>query len=210
MLSLIDPTRLRRVLCIGAHSDDVEIGCGATVLRLLRVVPNLKVTWCVLCGGGVRGDEARASAERAGVEVVTHAFRDAHLPASWADVKKAVSDLRGLEPDLVFAHRHGDAHQDHRLVAELVDQTFRDHVVLGYEIPKFDGDLASQGQPNVFAQASRDDLEAKCRLLDAFASQRDKHWFDDETFRGLARIRGLECASPTGYAEAFYCRKLTF
>lgn len=212
MLNLTDISKLERVLCIGAHSDDIEIGCGATMFRLMRDLPTLEVTWCVLCGDGVRGDEAREAAhkvlgDRASCRVIVHTFRDAHLPGDWLNVKQAVGDLRASEPDLVFAHRHGDNHQDHRLVAELVDQSFRNHVVYGYEIPKYDGDL---GRPNVFASATRDDLQAKCRLLDTFTSQGDKHWFDDEAFTGLARIRGLECASPTGYAEGFYCRKAMF
>ncbi len=210
MINLVDISRIRRVLVIGAHSDDAEIGCGATLLRLLRDVPGMAVRLDVLCGRDVRGDEARASAGRLfaghdGCEIVTHDFRDAHLPATWAEVKSAVAATRDFRPDVVFTHRPDDLHQDHRLLGEVVGQTFRDHLVLQFEIPKFDGDL---GQPNVFAPASADDVEAKCRLLDAFSSQRDKHWFDDDTFRGLMRIRGLECASPTGYAEAFHCRKV--
>jgi LmbE family N-acetylglucosaminyl deacetylase len=209
MKRLFDTSRLSRILCIGAHSDDIEIGCGATMLRLLRENPRLEVTWVVFCGSAERGDEAKAAANRVlrnhQHHVITHDFRDAHLPGDWLKVKAAMAELREPTPDLVFTHRDDDRHQDHRLLGELAGQTFRDHVVMHYEIPKFDADL---GRPNVYAPASLEDLEAKCRLLDAFASQRDKHWFDDDTFRGLARIRGLECASDTGYAEGFYCGKV--
>ncbi|MEL7238220.1 MAG: PIG-L family deacetylase, partial [Planctomycetota bacterium] len=138
------------------------------------------------------------------VDVVVHGFRDAHLPGDWLGVKKAMGELRDVDPDLVFTHRADDLHQDHRLLGELAGQTFRDHLVLSYEIPKFDGDL---GRPTLYAPCSEADLEAKMRACDAFNSQRGKQWFDDETFRGLARIRGIECNSPSRYAEAFYCRK---
>ena len=214
MTSLTDISRARRILCIGAHSDDLEIGCGGTVLRLLRERPGqVTVTWCVFAADGVRGEEARAGAARvlagaADARLVLHAFRDAHMPGQWLDVKAAMGairdGLRDVPPDLIFTHRPDDAHQDHRLLAELTAQAFRDHAILGYEIPKYDGDL---GQPNVFAPIAREDLDGKCAALEAFASQRGKHWFDEETFRGLARLRGLECASPTRYAEGFYCRK---
>ncbi|MEM1013717.1 MAG: PIG-L deacetylase family protein [Planctomycetota bacterium] len=209
MIRLANIAKLRRVLVIGAHSDDPEIGCGATLIRLLRDVPDLVVRFDILCGRDMRGDEAVASANklfdgREGCEIVTHDFHDAHLPADWSNVKLAVSATRPFEPDLVLTHRPDDAHQDHRLLGEVVGQTFRDHLIYHFEIAKYDGDL---GQPNVFAPATKEDVDAKCRLLDTFVSQRDKHWFDDETFKGLMRLRGLECASPTGYAEAFHCRK---
>ena len=207
-------TRARRLLCVGAHSDDVEIGCGATVLRLLREARAngrpMSVTWAVFAGDEQRQAEARNAAsvmlaDAAEADVICHGFRDAHLPGSWLDVKAAMGRLREAAADLIFTHRPDDAHQDHRLLAELTAQTFRGGAtILGYEIPKFDGDL---GRPNVYAPASAEDVEAKCRVLDGFRSQRDKQWFDDETFRGLMRLRGLECASPTRYAEAFYCTK---
>ena len=210
MQALLDPTRVRRLLCIGAHSDDLEIGCGATVLRLLRQSPGCVVTWAVFCAGGGRGGEARAAAEemlrQAGeARVVLFEFRDAHLPASWGEVKAAMGELRSSEPDLILTHRHDDAHQDHRLLGELTMQAFRDHATLGYEIPKYDGDL---GRPTLYAPASAADFAAKLAALGHFASQRDKHWFDDATFRGLARLRGLECAAASGLAEAFYPRKM--
>ena len=212
MANLTDLSRVRRLLCVGAHADDIEIGCGATVLRLLREAKNVAVTWCVFAGDARREQEARRAAElllkdAADVRLVFGGFRDAHLPGSWLDVKAAMGDLRSAEPDLIFTHRADDAHQDHRLLAELTAQIFRNgETILGYEIPKYDGDL---GRPNVFAPASAADVEAKCRALDCFESQRDKPWFDDETFKGLMRLRGGESASPSRYAEGFYCRKWT-
>jgi LmbE family N-acetylglucosaminyl deacetylase len=201
---------IRRLLCVGAHSDDIEIGAGATVARLIRENPGLRVTWVVLSAEGVRGDEARASAARylgrGDHDARFAAFRDSHFPAQWAEVKAYVAELRETAPDLVLSHHGGDAHQDHRLVSELVWNTFRDHLVLEYEIPKFDGGL---GSPNVFFAASKAATDAKIAGLRAdFASQAGKHWFDDLTFRGLMRLRGLECCAPDGFAEAFYGRKV--
>ena len=212
MTPLLSTHNLERLLCIGAHSDDIEIGCGATILRLLRERPSLHVTWAVFCASGERREEARAAAEQllegaGSVDLRLMECRDAHLPGSWLDVKALVGSLRDAEPDLIFSHRHDDRHQDHRLLAEFTAQTFRDHTVLAYEIAKYDGDL---GQPNVFVPCSEEDLAAKCRACEHFASQQGKQWFDDDTFRGLARLRGLECNSPTRFAEAFYCRKMTF
>ncbi len=210
MRSLLDPSRVRRLLCIGAHSDDLEIGCGATVLRLLRESPGCAVTWAVFCAAGERGEEARAAAEdmlkdAGDARVVLYEFRDAHLPARWGDVKAAMGELRSSKPDLILTHRHDDAHQDHRLLGELTMQGFRDHATLGYEIPKYDGDL---GRPTLYAPASEGDFSRKLAALEHFRTQREKHWFDDATFRGLARLRGLECAAASGLAEAFYPRKL--
>jgi LmbE family N-acetylglucosaminyl deacetylase len=210
MIDLTDLSRVQSILCVGAHSDDIEIGCGATMLRLLREAPDARVTWAVFCGDERRQAEAREAArEMIGnnrkADVHCFGMKDAHLPGDWLGTKAAFSRLRDAEPDVVFCHRPDDAHQDHRLLGELAGQTFRDHLVLGYEIPKYDGDL---GSPNFFAYTSQEDLDRKCAVLNIFRSQCNKHWFDEETFRGLARLRGLECASPTGYAEGFYCRKL--
>ena len=211
MRNLIDFKHIRRVLCLGAHSDDIEIGCGGTLSRLMRENEHIKCSWFVACGVGVRGDEARASAEafntleRHQLHLTVGEFRDAHLPAVWAETKRAVSALRDFDPDLIFTHRLDDRHQDHRVIAELTAQTFRDHPVLGYEIPKYDGDL---GQPNVFVPLSPEDFDAKRHALRPFVSQQDKQWFDDDTFAGLARLRGLECNAPSRLAEGFYARKL--
>jgi LmbE family N-acetylglucosaminyl deacetylase len=205
-------TPLRRVLALGAHADDIEIGCGATVLALTRTHADLEVTWVVLGASGEREREARDSAalflESAAAEVVVHGFRDGFLPYVGAEVKDVFEELKGrLDPDLILTHARADLHQDHRLVCELTWNTWRDHLILEYEIPKFDGDLAA---PNVFVPVSRELAEEKVRLLfDGFPSQRGKHWFDDELFLGLMRLRAMEAVSPTDYAEAFTCRKLS-
>jgi LmbE family N-acetylglucosaminyl deacetylase len=200
---------LQRLLVIGCHPDDIEIGCGGTVLTLLRAHPGLYVRWVVLTGDGERGDEARASADaflrgagEASVEV--HGFRDGFLPAAWGEVKETFESLKDAEPDLVLTHARDDLHQDHRLACELTWNTFRDHLLLEYEVPKYDGDL---GRPNVFVPLDEGVVAEKLELLrTGFGSQAGKHWFDDETFRGLLRLRGIE--SGTTYAEAFTCRKL--
>ena len=202
---------LERVLVIGCHADDVEIGCGATLLGLVRERPELEVTWVVLAGAGDRGVEARASAEgflagAAKAEVVLHEFRDGFMPYRGEAVKEAFEELKRVEPDLVFTHTRADLHQDHRLACELTWNTFRDHLVLEYEIPKVDGDL---GTPNLFIPVSEDLAREKIdRVLTSFATQRDKHWFDADVFLGLMRLRGMECRSPSGYAEAFFARKV--
>ena len=205
--------RFRRVLALGSHSDDIEIGCGATLLALTRARPEVEVTWVVLGAEGEREREARASAEaflRAASrsEVVVHGFRDGFFPYVGGDVKDVFEELKSrLEPDLILTHARHDLHQDHRLVCELTWNTWRDHLILEYEIPKYDGDL---GTPNVFVPMSEEIAREKVRLvLEAFESQTAKHWFDEELFLGLMRVRGMEGRSPSGYAEAFTCRKLS-
>lgn len=202
---------LRRVLAVGCHADDVEIGCGGTLLALQRAHPGIEVTWVVLGAEGERADEARASAEAflqgaGGAEVVVHGFRDAYMPYHGESVKEAFEELKRVEPDLVLTHTRDDLHQDHRLACELTWNTFRDHLILEYEVPKWDGDL---GRPNVYVALESDVVERKLELvLRHFPTQAEKHWYDDETFRGLMRLRGLECASPSRYAEAFYGPKM--
>jgi LmbE family N-acetylglucosaminyl deacetylase len=199
------------VLCLGAHSDDIEIGCGATVLQLKKHHPKLKFHWVVFSGSGPRGQEAARAAElfTAGCEkeVVLKDFRDGFFPYNGAEVKEFFEELKGkVNPDLIFTHWSGDAHQDHRLVSELTWNTFRNHLVLEYEVPKYDGDM---GRPNVFMPLEAPLPEQKvARLMEAFESQRSKAWFARETFLGLMRIRGMESNSPSGYAEAFHARKL--
>jgi LmbE family N-acetylglucosaminyl deacetylase len=206
-------SRFRRVLALGSHADDIEIGCGATLLALTRTRPEVEVSWVVLGAQGEREREARESAEaflasatRSDVEV--HAFRDGFFPYVGGEVKDVFENLKSrLEPDLILTHARHDLHQDHRLVCELTWNTWRDHLVLEYEIPKYDGDL---GTPNVFAPVSEEIAREKARLvLDAFESQREKHWFNEQLFLGLMRVRGMEGRSPSGYAEAFTCRKLS-
>ncbi|QIG52711.1 PIG-L family deacetylase [Nordella sp. HKS 07] len=200
------------LLCLGAHSDDIEIGIGATVLGLIAQGINLKVYWCVLSGSERRAVEAEASAKELllpldGATVEILQFRDGHFPESGIELKAWFESIKvKVNPDLIFTHRRDDAHQDHREVCRLTWNTFRDHCILEYEIPKWDGDI---GQPNLYVPATRQTLEQKIDLLlKHFGSQRSKHWFDAETFRALARLRGLECRAPEGYAEAFFARKL--
>jgi LmbE family N-acetylglucosaminyl deacetylase len=202
--------RVRRVLALGAHADDIEIGCGATLLALARA-HELEVTWIVLGADRIREQEARASAASflgAAATVECHGFRDGYFPYVGGSVKDVFEELKSrLDPDLILTHVRHDLHQDHRLVCELTWNTWRDHLILEYEIPKYDGDL---GAPNVFVPVSAEHAREKVRLLaGSFASQSDKHWFDEEVFLGLMRLRGMEARSPTGYAEAFVCRKLT-
>jgi len=201
---------LRRVLCLGAHSDDVEIGAGGTLLRLMEASPRCAVTWVVLSGDERRHDEARASfdlfTERhaATKSLICHAFPDTLFPTRFADLKSAFNDLKHLDPDLVLTHARKDAHQDHRTVNALTWNAFRSTQVWEYEVPKWDGDL---GRPNLYVPLTDEQADRKIELLmAAFASQRSKHWFDAETFRGLMRLRGLE--SNARYAEAFTARKL--
>jgi LmbE family N-acetylglucosaminyl deacetylase len=203
---------LRRLLAVGAHADDLEIGCGGTILRLIRESPGLGVTWVVLAAAGGREAEARASAAAflagAGeVQVIVYGFRDGYLPHERGEVKDVFEELKGLvDPQLVLTHTSDDAHQDHRLVRELTWNTFRDHLILEYEIPKWDGDL---GRPNVYIPLEEEIVARKVELLlEHFPSQATKHWYDEETFRALLRLRGLECASPSRYAEAFHGRKV--
>jgi LmbE family N-acetylglucosaminyl deacetylase len=202
---------LRRVLAIGAHSDDLEIGCGGTVLRLLRDYPDLEIVWLVLSAHGDRRDEARASAEAlvsnaAKSEILIDSFRDGFLPYDGAAVKERFEQLKAqFDPDLILTHYGRDAHQDHRLVSELTWNTYRNHMVLEFEIPKYDGDL---GAPNFFVRLEHAVVSQKIdHLLRHFTSQRERHWFTEDLFRSLMRIRGMECNAPDGYAEAFYSRK---
>jgi LmbE family N-acetylglucosaminyl deacetylase len=211
-LSLSGIEALRRVLVVGSHADDVEIGCGGTLLTLTRARPGVEVDWVVLAASGDRADEARASAEAFLVDaavsrVEVHGFRDGFLPYVGGEVKELFEDLKGrVDPQLVLTHTRHDLHQDHRLVCELTWNTFRDHLILEYEIPKVDGDL---GTPNVFVPLTEAIVEEKLTLLERhFPSQAQRHWFDRETFSGLMRLRGLEAVAPDRFAEAFTCRKL--
>jgi LmbE family N-acetylglucosaminyl deacetylase len=202
----------RRVLAIGCHADDIEIGCGGTLLTLAQSSPELEVHWVVLAAPGARGAEAKASAEAflAGVaeaRVEVHEFRDGFLPYVGGEVKNVFEDLKGrVDPQIVLTHTSYDLHQDHRLACELTWNTFRNHMILEYEIPKVDGDL---GRPNVFVPLTAAIAEQKLALLEQhFPSQAGKHWFDRDTFHGLMRLRGMEAVAPERLAEAFTCRKL--
>jgi LmbE family N-acetylglucosaminyl deacetylase len=202
------------VLCLGAHSDDIEIGCGGTVLRLAAEIPSLVVRWIVFSAAGRRETEARNSAA-AFLEKVSEkkieilGFRDGYFPSQGADIKDCFEALkRDFEPSLVLTHCQHDAHQDHRVLADLTFNTFRNHLVLEYEILKYDGDL---GNPNFFVPLTRTQLQEKIENISRhFVSQRERNWFVDETFLTMARLRGVGCNAPEGLAEAFYARKIVF
>ena len=199
------------LLCLGAHSDDIEIGCGGTLLQFKRMFPKLKFHWVVFSAVGPREQEARKSADlfTAGCakEILLKDYRDGFLPYNGASVKDSFEEIkRRVNPDLIFTQWSGDAHQDHRLLSELTWNTFRDHLILEYEIPKYDGDM---GRPNVFVPLEAPICDEKINhLFSVFATQRSKRWFDRETFRGLMRLRGMECNALSGYAEAFHSRKM--
>ena len=203
---------VKRVLCLGAHSDDIEIGCGGTILSLIEKSNRIEFYWLVLCANPERTAEARRSANaflaRARKKtIVVKPFRDGFLPYLGPPVKECFEELKKVfTPDIIFTHCRHDLHQDHRLVCELTWNTFRNHLILEYEIPKYDGDL---GQPGVFVPLAPEVYRRKVEcLMEVFDSQRQKHWFQEETFLSLMRLRGMECNAPSGYAEAFYCRKL--
>jgi LmbE family N-acetylglucosaminyl deacetylase len=200
-----------QILCLGCHSDDIEIGCGGSILWLAEQYPECDIYWTVFSATGVREAEARRGAELfTGSRVkapLLKMFPDGFMPFSGAEVKTVFEkELKQLRPDVVFTHNGRDAHQDHRLISELTWNTFRDHLILEYEIPKYDGDL---GRPSVFVPLEAEVYQKKVGyIMDAFQSQCSKRWFQPETFLSLMRLRGMECNAPSGYAEAFYCRKM--
>lgn len=199
------------VLCLGAHCDDIEIGCGGLMMTLHERYPGLNFEWVLFSGDDVRERETRAAAGAlmgaANISVHVHKFRGSYFPYHGADIKDAFEQMRArLTPDLILTHFLADRHQDHRVISELTWNTFRSHAVLEYEIPKYDADLA---QPGVFCPLTEAVVEKKiATLLDSFASQRNHQWFDQDLFRGHMRLRGIECNSPTRFAEAFHARKL--
>jgi LmbE family N-acetylglucosaminyl deacetylase len=201
-----------RILCLGAHVDDIEIGCGGLILDLLTRQPGSSAHWIVFSGNAARAREARASARSLltgakTIRVSVHRFRDGFFPWEGDAIKRAFERLKRTiaAPDIVLTHCRDDRHQDHRVISDLTWNTFRDHLVLEYEVPKYDGDL---GQPNCYVALGRETSDRKvAHLMKAFGSQRDRHWFSPETFLGLMRLRGVECRAPDGYAEAFYARK---
>ena len=200
------------VLCLGCHSDDIEIGCGGTLLRLAEQYHGCVFYWVVFSAVGVRDAEARRGATLfVGASnlkgPLLKTFPDGFMPFVGADVKMVFEELKKeVSPDLIFTHNRMDAHQDHRLISELTWNTFRNHLILEYEIPKYDGDM---GQPNVFVPLETDLAQKKVGyIMDTFHSQQNKPWFQPDTFRSLLRLRGVECNAPSGNAEAFYCRKL--
>jgi LmbE family N-acetylglucosaminyl deacetylase len=213
-LSLLEGHDARRVLLLGAHADDIEIGCGGTVLRLAAERRDLEVRWVVFSGTPERAAEARSSAAAflEGVQqakVIVRDHRDGYLPWVGAQIKEELEAVkRDFAPDLIFTHYRADLHQDHRLISELTWNTWRNHLILEYEIPKFDGDF---GSPNFFSALSAAGMERKIELLlKHFGTQAGRQWFSADLFRAVARIRGMECVAPESLAEAFYCRKAVF
>ena len=204
--------KIKTVLCLGAHADDIEIGCGGTLLKLLRARQDLEIWWVVFSAESGRAREARASARSLlkgarNQKLIIKNFRNSFFPAQTASIKAFFEKLKpSVRPDLVLTHHRDDRHQDHRVLSDLAWNTFRDHLILEYEIPKYDGDL---GNPNVYVSLDDDLCRRKTdALLKFFRSQAAKHWFTADTFLALMRLRGLECGPGTKYAEAFYGRKL--
>jgi LmbE family N-acetylglucosaminyl deacetylase len=202
-----------RLLVLGAHADDIEIGCGGTLLRLAAERSDLDVTWVVFCSTPQRAREAEASANAflSGVphRTIIQSFRDGFLPWEGARVKEEFEALKSeVSPDIVLTHYRDDRHQDHRTVSDLTWNTFRNHLILEYEVPKYDGDF---GAPNLFSPLPAAILQRKVDLvLSLFPTQAGKPWFTADLFRAVARIRGMECVAADGFAEAFYCRKMAF
>jgi LmbE family N-acetylglucosaminyl deacetylase len=210
-LALVPNGAPLKILCIGAHCDDIEIGLGGAILSLIESNPGLLVRWCVCSAKGVRADEAEASAAdflKGAFDFRVHfgKFDDSYFPAQARQIKEWLAGIRAnVQPDVVFTHAHDDAHQDHRQINEITWNLFRDHLILEYEIPKWDGETS---RPNVYVPLTREIMDRKAALLMAhFGSQSSKDWFDVETFKGLARLRGMECRAPERYAEAFTLRK---
>lgn len=210
-LTLAEPGDTLSVLCIGAHSDDIEIGTGGTILSWIATGVKLHVHWCVLSATECRIAEAEESAAAflsgaASARVELADFKDGFFPYQGDDIKRWMEDLKlRAKPDIIFTHRHDDAHQDHREISNLTWNSFRDHFILEYEIPKWDGDL---GQPNMYRSLTQSIFNRKVELLlAAFATQRSKDWFNADVFRGLARLRGMECRAPEALAEGFFVRK---
>lgn len=201
-----------RILCLGAHPDDIEIGCGGTILRFINEKPDAQFRWVVFSGSKIRNNEALESSSLFLKEIISkkidiNDFRESYFPFIGAEIKDYFERIkREFNPDLIFTHHIGDAHQDHNLISKLTWNTFRNHFIIEYEIPKYDGDL---GTPNLYVYLDESLVQRKINnLCNIFCSQKKKSWFSKESFRSLLRIRGIESNSPTKYAEAFYCHKL--
>ncbi len=211
-LSWSSGASIESVLFLGAHCDDIEIGCGGTIQSLVAARPNVRIRWVTLSSNVVRAEETRRAASRflsgaKHTDVRIESFRNSFFPYCGADIKAYFERLKQeFNPDIVFTHYRHDLHQDHRVVNELTWNTYRNHLIFEYEIPKFDGDL---GSPNGFSALTRAQLDFKTKvLLECFETERTKSWFTRETFEALARLRGIECNAPEGFAEAFYMRKV--
>jgi LmbE family N-acetylglucosaminyl deacetylase len=208
-----DPSAPLKLLFLGAHCDDIEIGCGGTVLQLLSARSNLDVVWVVFSSGAEREREARTSAslflQHATLrkKVIVMNFRDGFFPYQGAQIKECFEELKNdVHPDLIFTHYREDRHQDHRTISDLTWNTWRRHLILEYEVPKYDGDL---GTPNLFVPLGKEVCARKAKYIcDVFQTEANKQWLTEDTFQAILRLRGVECAAPEKYAEAFYCRKL--
>ena len=201
-----------KILCLGAHPDDIEIGCGGTILRLIEEAPKAQFCWVVFSGNQKRREEAFQSAdfflrEAKSKKIFVEKFRESYFPFIGAQIKDYFEKLkREFSPDLIFTHYSSDAHQDHRLISDLTWNTFRDHFILEYEIPKYDGDF---GNPNLHICLTESHVTQKTsHICSIFQTQKEKQWFDEETFRSILRLRGVKCNSPSRFAEAFYCPKI--
>ena len=209
-----DSDAVCRILCLGSHCDDIEIGCGGTILRLTESRRNIECHWIVFSSDKERAQEAMTSAElflkdAKEKNIIIKTFRDGFFPFVGAQIKEFFEQIKPeLSPDIVFTHYRNDLHQDHRVISDLTWNTFRDHLILEYETPKYDGDL---GSPNFFVHLKESICSRKviC-ILDSFKSQGENDWFSKETFLSLLKLRGIESNSPTKYAEGFYCRKVVF
>ncbi|HVD05650.1 MAG TPA: PIG-L deacetylase family protein [Gemmatimonadaceae bacterium] len=211
-LTLGEASSPYRVLAVGCHADDIEIGCGGTILHLIESLPSVEVWWVVLRARDARAEEVHRSAEAfldgaAGRRIIVSEFRDGFFPYDGGAIKDFFEDLKPqISPDLIFTHNRKDLHQDHRVASELTWNTFRNHLILEYEVPKYDGDF---GTPNVFFHLTEAIAKRKVEnLLEFFQTQRDRRWFTDDLFLSALRIRGMESNSPTRYAEGFYGRKV--
>jgi len=213
MMPFTFDSALNEVLLLGAHCDDIEIGCGGTLVALAKARPTLKIRIAVFSGAAARAAETRAAIAKLlpkGIqcEVTVFGFRDGFFPTEWAQIKEQFEKLKkSCRPDLVLTHQADDKHQDHRIVSELTLNTFRNHAILQYEIPKYDGDL---GRPQLYVPLEASVVQHKiATLVESFPSQTDKRWFTAELFGSLLRLRGMECNAESGYAEAFYVNKWT-
>src|SRR5262245_55496934 len=214
LIPALDTESKLSLLCLGAHSDDLEIGCGGTILRLLQTYKNCDVTWIVFSAKDHRRREAVASAKRclSGAKtstIITKAFKESFFPYRGERIKSFFEMIKAqIVPDIVFTHYRHDLHQDHRAINEFTWNTFRDHLILEYEIPKYDGDL---GVPNLFVHLDEKTSRTKTRILmECFKSQQGRQWFTEDTFLSLLRIRGVESNAQEKYAEAYYCRKIVY
>jgi LmbE family N-acetylglucosaminyl deacetylase len=201
-----------KILCLGAHPDDIEIGCGGTILRILGEMPNAQIYWVVFSGNQKRREEACKSADlflknANWKKTDFKQFRESYFPFIGTEIKDSFEKLKAdFSPDFIFTHYSKDAHQDHRLISNLTYNTFRDHLIFEYEIPKYEGDL---GNPNLYACLSKSQVAQKIEnICGIFQTQKERHWFDEETFKAILRLRGVGCNSPSKFAEAFYCSKI--